>query len=305
MQKTIILGDSILPLVGFGTYYIANDDAQSVVIEALKQGYRHIDTAHVYQNEEGIGQALQYAMKEMKIKRDELFITTKLWPGNLAWGDAPKNFEETVQAFKTSLDKLQLEYIDLYLIHAPFAQELRIEQWKALVALKNEGKIKHIGVSNYNIMHLEEIKATGLPMPEVNQIELHPWTQKEVLRNYMEKEGILPIAYSSLVPLSSWRDSAEQDSAKTDELAQERAEDTALFQHIATQHGVSEAQVLLRWAVQQGIPVIPKSMHANRMAQNLDLFSFSLTNEEMIALKSLNKGGGVAWQVGDPIEFAD
>ncbi|WP_205859242.1 aldo/keto reductase [Pleionea sediminis] len=303
MNSMTIKNDQLeMPLVGFGTFYIANEDAETTVSQALEAGYRHIDTAQVYGNEVGVGNAIQKAFKNNLLKREELFVTTKVWPGNIAWEDPEKNYDDTVMALNESLEKLQLDYVDLYLIHAPFAKE-RLAQWQALVDLKESGKIKHIGVSNYNEQHFEEIKAAGLPLPEVNQIELHPWSQKTELRSYMKSNSILPIAYSSLAPLSSWRTATGQQSSKTDQMAAQGEKDNQLFSSIAANHNVSEAQVLLRWAVQLEVPVIPKSVQIERMKKNIDLFSFSLTKQEMEELNALNKGRGLAWQYGDPIEF--
>lgn len=303
-MKSIQLKNSNMPLVGFGTYLISNENAESVISEALKIGYRHIDTAQGYFNEEAIGRAIHKAMNEEMFSRDELYITTKLWPGNPQWGDAPKNYDQTISAFDESLEKLKLDYIDLYLIHAPFAVEQRIDQWRALVYLQEIGKIKDIGVCNYNIIHFEQIKNTGLPLPTVNQIELHPWSQKPELMKYMNENNIQPMAYSSLVPLSTWREQPGQDSAKTDAMKADGKSGKSTFKAAANRLNVSEAQVLLRWAVQQNIPVIPKSVNPERMKLNLDLFSFELSEDEMNAFKKEDKGSGVAWASGDPSNFS-
>lgn len=302
-NRSIKLNQSEMPLVGFGTYLISNEDAESVIYQAIEIGYRHIDTAQGYFNEEGIGKAITSAISKNIIKREDIYITTKLWPGNEAWGDKPKNYDDSIKAFDESLQKLKVDYIDLYLIHAPFAEKERVDQWKALIHLQKIGKIKDIGVCNYNIKHFEEIKTAGLPMPKINQIELHPWTQKPEILEYMSKNSIFPMAYSSLVPLSTWREQPGQESAKTDDMKKEGSSENSPFKSIAEKYNVSEAQVLLRWAVQQNIPVIPKSTNLKRMKQNLDIFSFELSEDEMNLLKEQDKGSGVAWVSGDPSNF--
>jgi len=173
---------------------------------------------------------------------------------------------------------------------------MRLEQWGALLELQTNGKARSIGVSNFNETHLDEIRASGLPMPDANQIELHPWSQKPDLLAYMAKHDISPIGYSSLVPLSTWRTEAGQDSAKTDEMKA----DGAAFKDMAQKYGVSEAQLLLRWGVQNGYAVLPKSLNPDRMRQNIDLFSFSIDDADMAQMATMDRGDGVAWATGDP-----
>jgi 2,5-diketo-D-gluconate reductase A len=293
-----------IPLVGFGTYLVSNDEAPKAVAAAIRAGYRHIDTAEVYGNEEGVGAAIHSSVKSEGIPREQLFITTKLWPGNAAWGQTPKTTESTIASLAASLSKMKLDYVDLYLIHAPFDPAQRLAQWRGLVELQRQGKARAIGVSNFSEAHIEQLKAAGLPLPVANQIELHPWSQKPALVSYLAANKITPIAYSSLVPLSTWRAVEGQASAKTEQMKADSADDNSPFRVMATKYGVSEAQVLLRWAVQKGYPVLPKSTDAERIRRNLALFSFAIDNADMVAIEAMDRGDGVAWAVGDPTKAA-
>lgn len=304
-QEFINLTNTVkMPMVGFGTYLIPDEDVQSLVPEAIRSGYRHIDTAEAYGNENGVGLGIKTALEELGISREELFVTTKLWPGNEAWGQAPKTYELTIASLQASLARLRLDYVDLYLIHAPFPQVQRIEQWKALVELQRQGKVRAIGVSNFNEAHIEEIKAAGLPLPNANQIELHPWSQKPDLVSYLTENDISIIAYSSLVPLSSWRAVEGQASAKTEQMKADGASSDSPFKVMAKKYGVSEAQVLLRWGIQKGYAVLPKSTNAERIRQNIDLFGFEIDDEDMATIATMDRGAGVAWSSGDPTTAA-
>ena len=170
--------------------------------------------------------------------------------------------------------------------------------------LREQGKARAIGVSNFSQVHIEELRAAGLPLPDANQIELHPWSQKRQLVDYLRGNSIGVIAYSSLVPLSTWRTAAGQDSAKTDEMRAAGESPDSPFAAMARKHGVSEAQVLLRWGVQQGYAVLPKSTNPERIVQNADLFSFSLDDQDMASIAQMDRGTAVAWAIGDPTTFA-
>jgi 2,5-diketo-D-gluconate reductase A len=296
--------DIQMPMIGFGTYLITNDDAHSVVLEALRAGYRHIDTAEGYGNEEGVGLAIQAGRQELGLSREDIFVTTKLWPGNLAWGQPVKTYQSTIDSLNQSLSNLKLDYVDLYLIHGPFAEEQRLEQWKAFVKLRQMGKTRAIGVSNFNITHIEEIKSAGLPLPDANQIELHPWSQKPELTSYLVEHGIAIIAYSSLVPLSTWRTAPGQDSAKTEAMRQAGDKADSPFKIMAQKYGISEAQILLRWALQKGYAILPKSMNKTRIRQNFDALSFEIDEADMTAIEKMDRGEGVAWSFGDPIKVS-
>ncbi len=285
-----------IPAVGFGTYLISNDDAQAAVSTAIANGYQHIDTAAAYQNEATVGAGIREGLEATGLSRDALFVTAKLWPGNPAWGDAPKSGVQTIAECDASMERMGLDYVDLYLIHAPYGGEKRLEQWAALVELHKAGKARAIGVSNFNKAHLEEIKAADLPTPDANQIELHPWSQKPDLTAYMAENNIAPIAYSSLVPLSTWRIEEGQDSAKTAGMKG----DVENFKGMAEKYGVSEAKFLLRWGVQNGYAVLPKSLNPDRMRQNINLSSFSINDTYMALIETMDRGNGVAWATGDP-----
>lgn len=298
-SRTLSNGVAI-PYLGFGTYLVSNDDARGLVHEAIRAGYRHIDTAEFYQNEVGVGRGLRDGLASEGLTRSDVFITTKLAPGNAAWGQTPKTTETTITSLDESLAKLGLDYVDLYLIHAPFQREQRIAQWRGLVALHAQGKARAIGVSNFSASHIEELRAEGLPLPHANQIELHPWSQKPELVAYLASNGIVPIAYSSLVPLASWRAAPGQSSAKSAAMKDDGARDDSFFKALAQKYGVTEAQVLLRWGVQKGYPVLPKSTNAERIRRNADIFSFAIDEGDMAAIATMDRGDGVAWPSGDP-----
>jgi 2,5-diketo-D-gluconate reductase A len=297
--RTLTAGVEI-PYLGFGTYLINDGEAAAAVSAAVRAGYRHIDTAEGYQNESGVGAGIRQALESEGLARSDLFVTTKLWPGNPAWGQPAKTTESTVASLDESLERLGLDYVDLYLIHVPFEREQRLAQWRGLVESQQQGKARAIGVSNFSIRHIEELTAAGLPAPAANQIELHPWSQKPELVRYLEDNAIIPIAYSSLVPLSTWRTADGHDSAKSDQMKADGAQADAPFKAMARKYGVDEAHVLLRWAVQQGYPVLPKSTDPDRIRRNADIFGFDIDDEDMAAIEKMDRGDGVAWATGDP-----
>jgi 2,5-diketo-D-gluconate reductase A len=295
------LGNGIeIPYLGFGTFLIPDGEAAVAVDQAIRLGYRHIDTAEAYKNEGGVGAGIKRALHDGGLTRGDLFVTTKLWPGNSAWGETPKTTATTIASFEASLARLGLDYVDLYLIHATFDPQQRLAQWRGLVTLYEQKRVRAIGVSNFGIPHLETLKAAGLPLPHANQIELHPWSQKAELVAYLKQNRIVPIAYSSLVPLATWRGAPGHDSAKTDAMKAEGQRSDSPFKALAAKYGVTEAQVLLRWAIQNGYPVLPKSTKPERMKENAALFSFVLSEDDMTAMASMERGDGVAWSIGDP-----
>ncbi|GGF71121.1 2,5-diketo-D-gluconic acid reductase [Azorhizobium oxalatiphilum] len=295
-----INADTRVPAVGFGTYLIGEGDVSEAVRAAIGVGYRHIDTAEVYQNEEGVGEGIRVGLRDNGLSRNDIFVTTKLWPGASEWGEVPKTGEQTMMSCEASLKRLGLDHVDLYLIHSPHGGQQRVNQWRALLELKRAGKARGIGVSNYSAKHLDEIDAAGLPMPEANQIELHPWSQKPALVAYMRQRSIAPIAYSSLAPLSTWRAAPRQDSAKP----QSPDADSGFLAGIAARYGVTEAQLLLKWGVQNGYAVLPKSLNPERMRQNIDLDGFTIEAPDLEAIALMDRGGGIAWSMGDPTKVS-
>jgi diketogulonate reductase-like aldo/keto reductase len=258
--------DLKIPAIGFGTWQIENqNEAQEAVKIALDIGYRLIDTAKVYGNEEGVGKGI----KESGLDRSDIFITTKLWNGDQGYDSALKAFDE-------SLKRLGLEYLDLYLIHWP-ATDKRAESWKALQKIYAEGLAKNIGVSNYTVRHLQELLSGSKVVPAVNQIEFHPFIyndQKEVLE-FCKEKGIIIEAYSPLA----------------------RAKDlnNTTLHAVAERHGKTIAQVMLRWAIQHGTVPIPKSTNAGRIKENFNVFDFELAEEEMQSINRLSSGNHVTW----------
>jgi 2,5-diketo-D-gluconate reductase A len=287
-----------MPLVGYGTYQLSVSQAEACVAEALKAGFRHIDSAEGYQNEEGTGKGI----KASGIPREDIFITTKLFPGYEAWGAPEKTYEQTIETLKTQLQQLRLDEVDLYLIHAPFAS-LRLEQWQALMDLKKQGLTKHIGVSNYNREQISEIIADDLDMPEVNQVEFHPICARQELTPFMRQNGIEPVGYSSLAPLSTWRIEEGQGGEVLSEI---KTQCQQVAKEVAAKLGVSEAKLLLRWGLQQGYAVLTKSCQPERIKENLALYDFSIPDEDMNRLNSLDLQTPLAWAANgvDPMQIA-
>lgn len=290
-----------VPSIGLGTYNMTPEEAEKMTYESIMHGYRHIDTAAVYRNEEAVGVGLKRATTELNLNREDIFVTTKLWPGGLIKVDRIRNYEGSIKSFEKSLLKLGLDYIDLYLIHSPHGKNKRIEQWQALIDIKEQEKVKHIGVSNWGINHLEEIIQENLPLPDANQIELHPWSQKPELVNYLREKDIDIIAYSSLVPLSTWRHKDGENSKKTKEMQQISAADDSPFKLLANKYNVTEAQLLLKWALELGYSILPKSIESKRMKENFDL-DFSISQDDMDYINTLDQGGSVTWEYGDPLQ---
>lgn len=260
-QITLNDGNSI-PQLGFGVWQVPDDEAAPAVAEAIKAGYRLIDTAQGYDNEEGVGRALA----EAGIAREELFVTSKLRNG-------AHDYDEAIKAFELSAKKLGLDYLDMFLIHWPVPQQDKyVDAWRALVELKNQGRIRSIGVSNFLPNHVDRIvEATGV-LPVINQVELHPMYQQRDIRDYHSRLNIQLECYS---PLGS-------GAVLDDEVIGE----------IAQKHGKSASQVILRWELDQGLIVIPKSTHAERIQENIDVFDFALDDEDRRRIDALDDPEG-------------
>jgi 2,5-diketo-D-gluconate reductase A len=249
-----------IPQLGFGVYRVDPDETERIVSDALAVGYRHIDTAALYGNEQGVGRAIAAS----GIPRDELFITTKLW-------NSDQGERATLDAFDLSIEKLGLDHVDLYLIHWPApGLDLFVETWKTFEKIRDSGRATSIGVSNFRIQDLDRLAAETGTVPVINQIELHPLFSQLPLREYGAAHGILTESWGPL------------GHAAVD-IFQENAIAAA-----ASAHGVSPAQVIIRWHLQNGLVVIPKSNNRDRMAQNFDVFGFELTADEMTAIDALN-----------------
>lgn len=247
-----------MPWFGLGVFKVENgSEATESVKAAIKNGYRSIDTAAVYQNEEGVG----IGIKESGVAREELFITSKVW-------NEDQGYETTLAAFEKSLERLQLDYLDLYLIHWPGKDKYK-DTWRALEKLYKDGKIRAIGVSNFQVHHLEELLKDAEIKPMVNQVEFHPrLTQKEV-RDYCKANGIQMEAWSPLM--------------------QGQLLDNEVIAQIAKKYNKSVAQVILRWDLQHEVITIPKSIKEHRIIENADIFDFELSQEDMDKIDALNK----------------
>ena len=290
----------IVPRIGLGTYNMNSQEAEDMTYVAINYGYRHIDTAAVYRNEDGVGRALKRIYEDTDLKRSDLTITTKLWPGGLVKVDRVKNNVGAIKSLDKSLRNLDEDYVDLYLIHSPHAKNKRLEQWETLLTQQEQDKVKNIGVSNWGINHIEELNDKGYPLPSANQIEIHPWSQKPELVSYLKENDIDIIAYSSLVPLSTWRHKDGENSLKTDEMYKDGNDLESPFKKMASKYDVTEAQVLLKWALQLGYAILPKSIQIDRMQENFDL-DFGIDDEDMNLIEQLDRGGSVTWEYGDPL----
>lgn len=254
-----------IPVLGLGVYQSPPGPVtHQAVAWALELGYRHIDTAALYENESDVG----LAVRASGISREEIFVTTKLW-------HTEQGFERSQAAARASLDRLGLSYVDLYLIHSPRANspQDRLDSWRGLEKLRREGVCRAIGVSNYSVRHLEELRASSDATPEVNQVEFHPFIFDPELAAYCKRHGIVLEAWA---PLTRGR----------------RFEDAKL-RSIADAHRRTPAQILLRWGIEHGFVVIPKSVHRERIEENAGIFDFSLTMAEVARLDTLSDGGRV------------
>ncbi|MGW4535723.1 aldo/keto reductase [Nocardia sp. NPDC004340] len=257
---TVTLNNGVeIPQLGFGVFQVPDDETTAAVASALDAGYRSIDTAAIYGNETGVGRALA----DSALSRADLFITTKVW-------NADQGYDNTLRAFDASLAKLGLDYVDLYLIHWPTpARDLYLDTWRALEHLAEQGRIRAAGVSNFQPAHLQRLLDNSGLVPAVNQIELHPALQQSELRAFHAEHGIATEAWSPLAKGGILTDSA--------------------ITAIADRTGKSAAQVVLRWHLQLGNIVIPKSVTPSRIRDNLNVFDFQLTDEDMATIATLDQ----------------
>lgn len=261
MQFVTLNNGLQMPQLGYGVWQVEDEKATPAVLKAIETGYRSIDTAAVYGNERGVGQAI----KESGVPREELFITTKVW-------NADQGYDATLKAFDESIEKLGLDYIDLYLIHWPVpAEDMYVDTYKALEKLYADGRVKAIGVCNFDIDHLQRLLDECEVKPVLNQVECHPHLVQKELKSFCKENDIYVEAWS---PLMQGGVVLENDIVKA----------------IADKHGKTPAQVILRWHLQNDSIVIPKSVTPSRIEENFNVFDFELTQEDMDQITSLDKG---------------
>jgi len=258
LQDTVTLNNGVkMPRLGFGVFKVKEgEEVVDAVKAALAAGYRAIDTAAAYRNEEGVGQAI----RESGIPREELFITTKVW-------NSDQGYESTLEAFESSRSKLGLDYLDLYLVHWPVKGKYK-DTWRALEKLYSDGVVRAIGVSNFQIHHLDDIFEDNTVVPAVNQIEYHPLLTQEKVKSYCEVKGIHITAWSPLMQGNL---------------------DLPLLQELAAKYGKSPAQIVIRWDLQKGVLTIPKSITPARIQENADVYDFELSAEDIAAIDALNQ----------------
>jgi len=272
LSPTIPLNDGRqIPQVGLGVYQIPDADVAGVIREAILAGYRSIDTASLYENEAGVG----LGVREAEVPREQLFVTTKVWNDR-------QGYDESLRSFDESMSRLGLDYVDLFLIHWPAPErDLYVDTWRALIRLREEGRAKSIGVSNFHPAHLRRIVGETGVVPSVNQIELHPRLPQRELRDYHAAHGIVTESWSPL--------------AKADILGDPR------LIRIAEKHGVTPAQVVLRWHLELGLVIIPKSVNPARIRENIDLFDFTLDPDDIAEIATFDSNGRIGM---DPETFS-
>lgn len=259
-MKNVILNNGIsMPMVGLGVFRCSEEEAYNAVKSALEVGYTHIDTAMIYENEQAVGQAI----KDSKIDRKNLFITTKLWNEDM-------RKDNQINAIETSLKKLGLDYVDLYLIHWP-VKEKYIASWLEMEKIYKDGLAKSVGVSNFLIHHLEDIFKVSNLIPAVNQVEFHPYVVQKELTDFCKNHNI---QFESWSPLGAIKNGLLEDPTIIE---------------IAKKYNKTSAQIILRWNIDKGIVTIPKSSNKNRQLENISIFNFELTNDDILKIDSLDK----------------
>ena len=272
-QPSVTLNDDrAMPQFGLGVWQTPQDQAAEVVRTALEAGYRHVDTAAIYGNERGVGEGLRAS----GLPRDQVFITTKLWNDR-------QGYDEALVAFDRSLERLGVDYVDLYLIHWPAPKRDRyVDAWRALVRIREDGRARSIGVSNFRPHHLERIIGETGVTPAVNQVELHPRWQQRELRDFNARHGIATESWSPL--------------------GQGRLLQDPVIGRIAQKHGKTPAQVVIRWHLDSGLIVIPKSVTPSRIRENIQVFDFTLDGDDMAAIERLDDPSG---RIGPDPDHAD
>jgi len=257
IHSTVKLQNGVeMPWLGLGVWKVPDEEATSIVQQAIETGYRAVDTAAVYGNEAGVGRGI----KASGVARDQIFVTTKVW-------NADQGYEQSLKAFDESLNKLELDHIDLLLIHWPVKGKY-VDTWRALEEIYRKGHARAIGVSNFHQHHLEDIAAISTITPMVNQVEYHPLLAQESLRAYCQSNDIRLTAWSPLMQGNL---------------------DIAVLQEIGSKYGKSAAQVVLRWDLQNGVITIPKTSSKGRLIENSNIFDFQLTDEDMGLINALNQ----------------
>ncbi|MED4753666.1 aldo/keto reductase [Brevibacillus choshinensis] len=264
LQDTTTLYNGVkMPWLGLGVFKVEEGpELVEAVRTAIRHGYRSIDTAAIYGNEEGVGEGIRLGMKDAGITREDLFVTSKVWNADLG-------YESTLAAYETSLKKLGLDYLDLYLIHWPVEGKYK-EAWRALETIYKEGRVKAIGVSNFHVHHLQDLMKDAEMKPMVDQIEYHPRLTQKELQAFCREQNIQMEAWSPLM--------------------QGQLLDHPVLKDIADRHQKSIAQVIVRWDLQNGVVTIPKSTKEHRIVENADVFNFELSTEDMVKIDALNEG---------------
>ncbi len=260
INGTVTLANGVeMPYLGLGVFKVKDgEEVMNAVTYALDAGYRHIDTAAAYQNENGVGKAVQ----QHEVPRNELFITSKLW-------NSQQGYDSAIRAFHQSIQRLKTDYLDLYLIHWPVKEKYK-ESWKAMETLYNEGKIKAIGVSNFLRHHLDDLLQSSNITPMVNQLEFHP---------YLVQQELLDFCLSNNIRYEAWSPLMQGEAFEVETLKQ-----------LAQKYGKSVAQLILRWDLQKGVITIPKSVHADRIKENAQIFDFEISAEDVAKIESLERG---------------